>query len=87
MKKIILIAVIAIITSFVISSCSNSSSKKNVSSAITDSSMIYSCTMHQQVISDQPGECPKCGMTLVKQKITADQKKLLQEGNYVKPKD
>ena len=86
MKKIIVIAVIAI-TSFVVSSCSNSSSQKNVSSAITDSSTIYSCTMHQEVISDHSGECPKCGMTLVKQKITADQKKLLQDGNYVEPKD
>jgi len=43
--------------------------------------------MHNEVISDHPGECPKCGMTLVKQKLTAEQKKMLQEGNYVKPKD
>lgn len=26
----------------------------------------YTCSMHPEVISDQPGECPKCGMTLVK---------------------
>ncbi len=87
MKKIILIAAIAISSSVIVSSCSNSSSQKNVSSAITDSSMIYSCTMHQDVISDHPGECPKCGMTLVKQKITAEQRKLLKDGNYIKLKD
>lgn len=43
--------------------------------------------MHQEVISDHTGECPKCGMTLVKQKITAQQKKLFDEGKYVKVKD
>ncbi len=87
MKKLILIAIIAISTSAVVSSCGNSSSQNNLSATITDSSMIYSCTMHQEVISDNPGECPKCGMTLVKQKITAKQKKMLEDGNYVKPKD
>lgn len=27
----------------------------------------YTCPMHPEVVSDQPGKCPKCGMTLVKQ--------------------
>jgi hypothetical protein len=26
---------------------------------------LYSCPMHPEVISDKPGKCPKCGMTLV----------------------
>ncbi|MET4108550.1 MULTISPECIES: heavy metal-binding domain-containing protein [Hymenobacter] len=26
----------------------------------------YTCPMHPEVVSDQPGKCPKCGMTLVK---------------------
>ena len=25
----------------------------------------YTCSMHPEVVSDQPGKCPKCGMTLV----------------------
>src|SRR5207237_4471256 len=25
----------------------------------------YTCLMHPEVISDKPGECPKCGMPLV----------------------
>jgi hypothetical protein len=28
----------------------------------------YTCSMHPEVISDKPGKCPKCGMTLVKVK-------------------
>jgi hypothetical protein len=27
----------------------------------------YTCTMHPEVVRNQPGKCPKCGMTLVKQ--------------------
>lgn len=26
---------------------------------------IYTCPMHPEVVSDQPGNCPKCGMKLV----------------------
>jgi hypothetical protein len=27
---------------------------------------VYTCPMHPEVLSDQPGKCPKCGMALVK---------------------
>ena len=29
------------------------------------SATLYTCSMHPEVISDRPGRCPKCGMTLV----------------------
>ena len=29
---------------------------------------LYTCTMHPQVLSDKPGKCPVCGMTLVVKK-------------------
>jgi len=28
---------------------------------------VYSCSMHPEIKSDNPGKCPKCGMTLEKQ--------------------
>lgn len=27
---------------------------------------VYSCPMHPDVVSDRPGQCPRCGMALVK---------------------
>jgi hypothetical protein len=30
----------------------------------------YTCTMHPEVLSDKPGKCSKCGMTLVKKETT-----------------
>lgn len=27
----------------------------------------YTCTMHPGIISDKPGNCPKCGMELIKE--------------------
>jgi len=33
-----------------------------------DERMIYSCPMHPDVVSDEPGSCPKCGMTLLPQR-------------------
>jgi membrane fusion protein, copper/silver efflux system len=32
---------------------------------------VYTCSMHPQIIRDKPGNCPICGMTLVK-KVTED---------------
>ena len=28
----------------------------------------YTCKMHPEVVQDQPGKCPKCGMSLVEKK-------------------
>ena len=32
---------------------------------------IYTCPMHPEVQSSNPGNCPKCGMTLVKKTVKA----------------
>lgn len=36
------------------------------SKAKTKSHASYTCSMHPEVISDKPGKCSKCGMTLIK---------------------
>ena len=41
------------------------------SAAKPEAKQIYTCPMHPDVISDQPGKCPKCGMDLVPMTNTA----------------
>jgi hypothetical protein len=38
------------------------------SAARVDTPVLYTCVMHPEVISDKPGNCPKCGMKLVLKK-------------------
>jgi len=52
---------------------------------IMETGEAYTCLMHHEVIGDKPGVCPKCGMTLVKQKLTDAQKKMLKDRTYTKP--
>ncbi len=42
--------------------------------AKTDSKK-YICPMHPEVVADEPGKCPKCGMNLVPQSETKEEKK------------
>jgi len=42
----------------------------------TKDSVVYTCTMHPEVVSDKPGKCPKCGMDLVQKKIKVEMKKV-----------
>ena len=39
-----------------------------VSTYANAQSVTYTCTMHPEIHSPKPGNCPKCGMTLVKEK-------------------
>jgi Cu(I)/Ag(I) efflux system membrane fusion protein len=36
---------------------------------VNDSTEIYTCPMHPQIIRNEPGDCPICGMKLVKKNI------------------
>ena len=50
--------------------------------------VIYTCTMHPEVKMDKPGNCPKCGMTLVKKTIKITQPKAApKKQEATKPKD
>ena len=35
-----------------------------------ETKVVYTCVMHPEVQQDKPGNCPKCGMTLVKKTVT-----------------
>ncbi len=76
MKIAIIISAAAVIIAF--TAC-NSSSTKTDSAKVESSSQIfnldttklksgesfYQCEMDPEVLSDKPGNCPKCGMALI----------------------
>lgn len=41
---------------------------------------VYTCPMHPEVVSDKPGNCPKCGMKLVKQNTKTEANKTDETG-------
>ena len=41
-----------------------------------NTSKVYTCPMHQDIISDKPGKCPKCGMDLILKNNGSDSTKM-----------
>ncbi len=65
-KKSILLSFLAIaISSGLLISCGSD----NHDSAKGEDGQLWTCGMHPEVILDEPGQCPKCGMNLVPLKI------------------
>jgi hypothetical protein len=75
MKKITLMAVAILLSAATVFAAhsTNSVSDTTKTKKVKPAKVQYTCTMHPEVISDKPGKCPKCGMTLVK-KIDAKKK-------------
>lgn len=65
MKNSILILLLAVSLVFSFSACNNPAPKNTAVESATAAKEVYTCTMHPEVRSDKPGDCPKCGMKLV----------------------
>jgi Cu(I)/Ag(I) efflux system membrane fusion protein len=48
---------------------------------------VWYCPMHPSVVKDGPGECPICGMALVKRESVADAAPISHEGHRHEPSD
>jgi hypothetical protein len=90
MKSFIAIITAFIVLSFSAMSQEMKSHKHNMDSTKVEKTMSqkqhkdaaeivkYTCPMHPEIITNKPGKCPKCGMTLVKvasQKVKEESKK------------
>src|SRR5882672_11546457 len=67
MKKLIILLVI--LTGTATTFAQSAKEKMPASKSDTSVTVLYTCTMHPEVLSDKPGKCPKCGMDLVKKKV------------------
>lgn len=66
MKKSIFIALFTISIALAFHACSNTPSKSPAVESKADEKVVYTCTMHPEVQTDKPGNCPKCGMELIR---------------------
>lgn len=68
MKKSLLILSFVLLGVTVFISCGSNTGKEKQTETKAVASVQYTCPMHPEVISDKPGNCPKCGMALVEKK-------------------
>jgi Cu(I)/Ag(I) efflux system membrane fusion protein len=54
-----------VMTLIILLSCNNQKKNNDVETSDT-SKQLYTCSMHPQIIQDHPGNCPICGMQLIK---------------------
>ncbi|OFY63636.1 MAG: hypothetical protein A2Y71_13910 [Bacteroidetes bacterium RBG_13_42_15] len=67
-KNSMLIIAFTMLSVLIFSSCGSSSTKEKQSTEKEVTEVQYTCPMHSEVVSDKPGNCPKCGMALVEKK-------------------
>src|SRR5688572_13481305 len=46
-------------------------SKPDTVKPVSQAKVVYTCVMHPEVQMDKPGNCPKCGMVLIKKTVGA----------------
>lgn len=94
MKQVLSIGLLFLSLAFVFTACGGNNNKEGNTTQTENKAPeqlakdeMYTCTMHNEVMSNNPGTCPKCGMKLVQQKMTPEQEKMMKEGTYVKSKE
>lgn len=63
-------SIIVLITALVLYSFQNTvaqitTEKRDSAVSLDSAKIIYTCSMHPEIVSDKPGNCPKCGMKLI----------------------
>ncbi|MBN2347416.1 MAG: hypothetical protein JXJ22_01180 [Bacteroidales bacterium] len=64
-KVKIIVSALLIGTGVMITGCKSTSTKENTKLEQQVEKTLYTCPMHAEVIQDEPGNCPKCGMVLI----------------------
>lgn len=83
-KKYFFIGAVAILIMTAMSSCKHKETETH-NHETTESKQLYTCPMHPQIIRDKPGQCPICGMDLVKKETNAQKINDIQLEDLLKP--
>lgn len=75
MKNIIVISSFAAFLLFAVLSSFETVSAQNKTEKTTTAEVYYTCSMHPEVHTAKPGNCPKCGMELEKKVVKNDSAK------------
>ncbi len=76
MKTKNLILLMLTLTVFIVAAVPAMGQNKSVTDSTKQDTVIYTCTMHPEIQSNQPGTCPKCGMALVQKKSSSSDHKM-----------
>ena len=85
MKYKLLIIVLCLVCNYYAASqnIKGAISQKNTSLAESQQTF-YTCVMHPEIHEPKPGNCPKCGMTLVKEKVKTRKKIVVKKPDIIK---
>ena len=83
MKKFLIWTLVLFIAAAFLQSCSNKQNNKTASTASLED--LYTCSMHPQVLEHHPGNCPICGMKLIKKNATATTTNNIELESLIKP--
>ncbi|MFV8355767.1 multicopper oxidase domain-containing protein [Flavobacterium sp. XS1P32] len=79
MKKILVVALILAIYSFAQAQDMKGMDMSKKEKAQKLQPTTYTCVMHPEIHADKPGKCPKCGMTLIKEKTKTLKKSVVKK--------
>lgn len=66
-----LLVILAVVVTYTVKA-NGSNSKVETAVHINNASDVYTCPMHPEVLQNEPGKCPKCGMDLVLKDVKND---------------
>ena len=83
-KKYMWLFLVAITITVIGSSCKQKESQAHTHD-VTEGKQLYTCSMHPEIIRDKPGNCPICGMGLIKKVDNAQKITDIQLEDLLKP--
>ena len=83
-KSVLIFCLLLVSTGIVFTSCKN---KNEPVSSSTEKKQLWTCSMHPEIIRDHPGNCPICGMELVKKVDNAVALNDIQLDDLLQPTD